>query len=437
MPSARPQNYRTNPFHLFGRDLTIAGMAGPHNNGNRDEVFDFLKNKDRREVLIGLHEKEDFTDEANQHGIEYLRIPIIDFAMTPIPASIYDGIFAAVKKATEDNKLVAIHCGSGDGRTATAMAALKLRELLEKEARAHPEILDSQPENTVMVKPSTEDTTTPCTPLVKAAIESIRSERVAPDISGIHAVEKDNDIVTLIEYEKHLRQVLKAELNLTNEKEKMALRDKVAQARNLFKKMELFEENVGEYNESLKEMVSNLERFLETNPIKEEILFHIKRIDEAIAPLQEELRMYLKTKSSTTEHFLADHLKKEVAYAQKLKVDTSDERSRAHNDSIDTLQRELHDFLKTKPSFDALRQYSKQLNDVIEQHIDRRKQINTMREQPNPDMHSDNPSEKNFQEEAGKPTQSVKEQLTGIKNSATPGVNPNQNEGEITIHIPG
>lgn len=106
------------------------------------------------------------------------------------------------------------------------------------------------------------------------------------------------------------------------------------------------EENPETCNDILQEMHANLKKFLATKPTVEQIQFHIKKVDEDIARLEEELRVYLQPKSSTTEHFLADLLKKEVAYAQKLKADTSDELSRAHNDSIDTLQAALQDFLK-------------------------------------------------------------------------------------------
>lgn len=207
-----PTNYRTNQFHLFDRDFTIAGMQGAHNTGNPGATLRYLHEHDHRAVLIGLHEKN-FTEIATKNGLEYHWIPIPDFS-DEVSDETYDSIYEAVKQAVEAGKQVTIHCGSGDGRTGTALASLKLRELLEQSAQHDPSILDDKPEKsaTVLIKGIVEY---PCTPFVKEAIEKIRTERVPiSDLkAGRRSVESHDDIDILIGYEAHLRAAIKKELS--------------------------------------------------------------------------------------------------------------------------------------------------------------------------------------------------------------------------------
>ena len=200
-----PKNYRENSFQLFEQNLLIAGMAGPHNNPS-GQAFKFLKEQGRV-VLIGLHEK-DFTAEACSHGLEYYHIPVNDFASTPIPVVTYDAIYDVIKKASEEGKKVSIHCGAGDGRTGTVLASLKLRELIEAEIRSNPNFLDEEQKLDCTVIPSSFGNEVRCSRLVKDAIDEIR----AVGSSGARSVETPNDIQTLINYEHHLKLVLKDEL---------------------------------------------------------------------------------------------------------------------------------------------------------------------------------------------------------------------------------
>jgi len=205
----RPFNYRTNDFHLQGKDIAIGGMAGPHSNKDVNAALRYLRDTEKRTVLIGLHDHFDFKEDAERNGLEYYHIPVPDFSSKPISPATYDAIYAAVKKAAT------IHCGAGDGRTGTALASIKLRELLEQAARVNPSILDENPANTTLVHAKMAFKNIPCTPLVKQAVEGIRTNRKAIDSSGSHSVETENDIQTLINYEKHLRQVIKQELKAT------------------------------------------------------------------------------------------------------------------------------------------------------------------------------------------------------------------------------
>jgi protein-tyrosine phosphatase len=204
----KPINFRTHQFFLFGKPLEIAAMAGPHNNKNPDEALAYLKTN-HRDVLIGLHDARDFTKEATQNRLSYIHIPVTDFAQTPIPVEIYDEIYKVIKKATNDGQAVTIHCGAGDGRSGTALASLKLRELLEAEI-IESFLLDKVDENiSTTVHVPMLATEVPCSLMVKQAVEKTRNERgVSDGGNGVHSVETANDIATLMQYEQHLRNTL-------------------------------------------------------------------------------------------------------------------------------------------------------------------------------------------------------------------------------------
>jgi hypothetical protein len=210
----RPTNYRTHDFHLFGQDIAIGGMAGPHQNADKDGALSGLREAGNT-VLIGLHET-DFSADAARNGLEYYHIPMSENGSNP--PDVYDKIYDIVKKATAEGKGVTIHCGAGDGRTGTALACLKLRELLEKSAAKNLWTLDETPAvcDTVHAT-SVHDHDIPCTPLVKTAIREIRTARTAPDASGSHSVETENEVRTLVVYERHLREILKEELTAQQE----------------------------------------------------------------------------------------------------------------------------------------------------------------------------------------------------------------------------
>ncbi len=223
----RPQNFRTHSFHLFGKDITIGGMAGLHNNHRKKAALRYLKRTEKRVVLIGMHEEFNFTATANRHRLEYHHFPVDDFMSTPVPPAVYDAIYSVVKKATAEGKQLTISCGAGNGRTGTALACLKLRELLEKAARENPLILIESPSNSTRVTipfggdAGLSSDTAPCTPFVKAAVERVRNQRSAPDNSGLNSVETPNDIATLIVYEAHLRREILAEFKAEKREKKV------------------------------------------------------------------------------------------------------------------------------------------------------------------------------------------------------------------------
>lgn len=208
------RNYREHPFHLLGKDIKIAGMAGPHNNDSIDEVFISLRDEAHRTVMIGLHEENYSEEKAKEHGIDYHYIPVEDYAQA-VSTDVYDNIYNILIKATEEGKQVSIHCGAGNGRTGVALSTLKLRELIEKQVMTNPAILDEASEKTEMIYVPWNNAEVPCSPLVKAAVESIRTERFPIDTeNGIESVEAIEDVDVLHVYEQHLKNLIKTELSL-------------------------------------------------------------------------------------------------------------------------------------------------------------------------------------------------------------------------------
>lgn len=131
---------------------------------------------------------------------------VVGAQVKPINPEIYDRIYAAVLKAQEAGKKVAIFCGSGNGRTGTALACLKLRELVEQEFLGNPAGFSKLPNDrsaSVHVEQLRHmqkgDGYIPVTPMVKLAIEHIRAVNKS-------ALELANDVETVLQYEQHLRQ---------------------------------------------------------------------------------------------------------------------------------------------------------------------------------------------------------------------------------------
>lgn len=151
-------------------------------------------------------------DEKFYTPLKKSSLEVYDWYDTPfektkrISPAVYDAIYLAAKKAQDKGKKIAIHCGAGDGRTGTALASLKLREILDDEYSKNNINFDNPPNMTEQIH--TEfgglkdgaGCNVNVTPFVKKAIEKIRSF----DKPGHHSVESPNDVATLIMYERHL-----------------------------------------------------------------------------------------------------------------------------------------------------------------------------------------------------------------------------------------
>ncbi len=218
------RNFRKNRFHLFNQEVTVAGMAGPHNSVSSTAALQYLKRVKGTDIFIGIHEDQDFTKEAREQGLEYHFIQHGDHSgLNPREL---DTIYRIVKDAAQSKKSVAIHCGAGMGRTGVALASLKLRELLEKEYKEDPSLLEKPVKKSEWIYTDSFDWKTQKfiknglrgRPLVIKAIKAIREEcfdRSIDSVAGLnpdwnwvgkHSVEIQAEVDSLMEYEKHLRQ---------------------------------------------------------------------------------------------------------------------------------------------------------------------------------------------------------------------------------------
>lgn len=216
MKTQMPVNYREHKLHLFGQEFFVAGMAAPdERNDDPEAAMEYLAQRSNHNgILIGLKE-ENFSDLAERHHLSYYHLPIDDFKKAS--PEIYDKLYQCIKQARSEGKFVTIHCGAGNGRTGTAIASLKLRAIIEREAKKNPDILDEPAQNTTLVKPSMLVEELPCSLFVKEAIESTRTEcqtiERRPTENGSRSVETANDIQALFEYENFVKLQLKAELS--------------------------------------------------------------------------------------------------------------------------------------------------------------------------------------------------------------------------------
>ena len=163
-----PYNYRIHKFHLCGQDIEIAAMGGPQYHkeyeGGQAFVMQYLQNNNRT-VFIGLNDENvkgnNAKKLAKENGIEYTDLRVFDYfeineqkLHSPLPPEIYDNIYEVVSNAVSQGKQVSIHCGSGLGRSGTALASLKLRELLIQEMLTNPSSFEKDRELSPLCQPS-------------------------------------------------------------------------------------------------------------------------------------------------------------------------------------------------------------------------------------------------------------------------------------------
>ena len=211
MDTIIPVNYRQHPLHISGVDIYVGGMAAPdRRNLNPDAAIEYLNQQasPHQGVLIGLKEQS-FEKLANRHHLDYYHLPIPDF--TAVSPQTYHQLYQYVARFTAENRPVTIHCGAGNGRTGTAIASLKLREILEREAGIQPDILEAPQTIDSQIIASMTGDRVPCSRFVKEAVESVREQRVTvPDSTnnGSGSVETVTDINALLEYENFIKNEL-------------------------------------------------------------------------------------------------------------------------------------------------------------------------------------------------------------------------------------
>ena len=217
MSAKAPKNFRTNHFEMFDTTFDIAGLAGPHNNGeDTGFVFDYLKDFGIN-IIIGLHDELNFTDQSKAHGLDYEYCRLTDFDTNGIPPEVIDQIIQTIEKNVRSSNKVAIHCGTGNGRTALIITALKIKQLYEAAVTTDPSILDQEVtyHSDYKIAGTMMNAEIPTSKVVKAAIEEIRTERKTTDddpSAGESVIETIFDIMSLLKYQQHLQKKLKATL---------------------------------------------------------------------------------------------------------------------------------------------------------------------------------------------------------------------------------
>lgn len=215
---AYPKNFRTNAYHLFDRGVKVAGLAGPHNNGEDHRwVYQFLKGHDFH-MLIGLHDEHDFTKEAQSENLDYHYIKLDDFAQDGIPPEKIAEIISVIEEQVSQGRNVAIHCGTGNGRTGLIMAALKLIEIYSMAIKGDASLLDEDItwKEGAIVEAKMTGQRVPTTRFIKEAVETIRKESVGNALephAGEAAVETLADLMSLLNYQKNLQEELRPTLN--------------------------------------------------------------------------------------------------------------------------------------------------------------------------------------------------------------------------------
>ena len=152
MPLDKDHNYREVPIIVDGHELIIGGF------GNAAGAFKELHTEKGIGAVINLSDEKD-DDNTNEFvaagmDVRYYtqgsKVEVTDWWEIPfrdaerIKPSVYDNVYESVRSAQKAGLKIAIHCGSGDGRTGTALSALKLRELLEKAYVSNPAIIEME-----------------------------------------------------------------------------------------------------------------------------------------------------------------------------------------------------------------------------------------------------------------------------------------------------
>lgn len=214
-----PKNYREIKMNLFGRNVTVAGLANPKNNENELGVFDFLQNRGFSKI-ISLHEEPTdpylvkyYTGEDNS-GRE-----IIDKRMSDWSAPNTDDFLELLRyiRNSNDNS-IALFCGEGFGRTGTFHAGLALYELMERKYNENKDCFnDFNPEKIMSFIPYKEnDSRVLMTSNVYEAIRKVRmDDGSSPKFRN--AAETPGQYYSLMQLEKELARRFSAK----NRREKL------------------------------------------------------------------------------------------------------------------------------------------------------------------------------------------------------------------------
>jgi protein-tyrosine phosphatase len=184
-----PFNYRELSLDFNDSLISVVGLALPtYQDQDAQDTFAYLKDHNVS-LVVGLEPRLEFMAIAHENQLHYVDWKVEDFTAPSI--ELLDWIYREVLHQAQRGKKVAIHCHAGLGRTGTVLAALKLRELLQKNSFSLLERCSVTVNNNIQVV---------CTQAVYEAIAAVRSLPT----QGV-AIEVPEQVTTLCHYELLLR----------------------------------------------------------------------------------------------------------------------------------------------------------------------------------------------------------------------------------------
>ena len=205
----KPRQFRALSYQIAGRTIEVAGLARPGHAGKQSipSVLDYLQDH-QFHTLVSLENPKENKETKRlileKKSLQYNQKHAIEDFQPPTIAAM-DDIYTIVRDNALQGKKTAIHCAAGLGRTGSILAALKLKEMMLAMSSETLQNLSNKANQEIAfgeyARRYRKDEKWLCTPLVKEAVESVRSQGGS---YNINYVENEDQIDRLCEYQAHL-----------------------------------------------------------------------------------------------------------------------------------------------------------------------------------------------------------------------------------------